>query len=287
MSVTRHGDFCLNGPDQFPGCDQQQKDTLWQAVTSAFDGLLVNHSLGSLNETTLQQLINRGQRVVVYAGDYSVLTRDSPLALDACLINNVCLQDVTDVQQSANAIMSFMKGLRALRADSKLNNTFVLLSLADAAPNDMIKLNALILYEPLHLQREQHLLACASLFKFPNSSAWCPRNLTDISLTAAYYNQVYLDAAFARGYALPNAIYTDAVGDAGTLLTSADGWVEGGGNKFAYAATLLLSTVQQLCNGSGSTCQAAVEWLTALRSSFPVTLVEQPDTGRYASWPLI
>jgi hypothetical protein len=127
-----------------------------------------------------------------------------------------------------------MQGLRALRAASKRNNTFVLLSLADAVSNDMcrlppcsavpsalprnthsrIKLNALILFEPLHIQvtvpppppppllqlnpppsppaqREQHRLACASLFKFPNASAaWCPRNLSDISLTAAYYNQV-------------------------------------------------------------------------------------------------
>jgi hypothetical protein len=49
----------------------------------------------------------------------------------------VCLQDISDVQQSAVAIMAFMKDLRALRAASKRNNTFVLLSLADAAPNDM------------------------------------------------------------------------------------------------------------------------------------------------------
>ncbi len=42
-----------------------------------------------------------------------------------------------------------------------------------------------------------------------------------------------------RGYALPNAIYTDAVGDAGTLLTSADGWVEGGGNKVGGGNALL------------------------------------------------
>ena len=93
-----------------------------------------------------------------------------------------------------------------------------------------------------------------------------------------------------RGYALPNAIYTDAVAEDGTLLTSAGGWALGGGNKvgggvgglpwpgalfvrrltsfpfvqFAYAATLVLSTVQQLCGGSSAgACAAAVEWLTA------------------------
>jgi hypothetical protein len=124
-----------------------------------------------------------------------------------------------------------------------------------------------------HPQREQHRLACAALFKFPNASAaWCPRNLTDISLVTAYYNQVHrarvvslvtnlfalircaihcsctsmpLSAGAAdfaslvpppmtirrRGYALPNAIYTDAVSDLGTLLTSASGWAQGGGNK--------------------------------------------------------
>jgi hypothetical protein len=161
LSVTRHGSFCLNGPGQFPGCDQGQKDALWQAVTATFHGLLVDHSLSSLNDTTLLQLLDHGQRVVVcaappllkhacvllhtcfvtlcvrYAGDYAALTRSSALALDACLITNVCLQDISDVQQSAVAIMAFMKDLRALRAASKRNNTFVLLSLADAASNDM------------------------------------------------------------------------------------------------------------------------------------------------------
>jgi hypothetical protein len=67
LSITRHGDFCLNGPEQFPGCDQSQKDALWQAVTATFDGLLVDHSLSSLNETTLLELLQRGQRVVVCA----------------------------------------------------------------------------------------------------------------------------------------------------------------------------------------------------------------------------
>jgi hypothetical protein len=65
MSVTRHGDFCLNGPGQFPGCDQGEKDALWAALSTTFDGLLMNHSQGSLNETTLEQLLDRGQRVVV------------------------------------------------------------------------------------------------------------------------------------------------------------------------------------------------------------------------------
>jgi hypothetical protein len=285
LSVTRHGDFCLNGPGQFPGCDQNEKDALWQAMTATFNGLLVNHSQGLLNETTLQQLLDRGQRVVAcadplptaacataicscasaycvmlltrFTGDYSSLTRSSTLALDACLINNVCLQDVTDVQASARAIMSFLSELRELRATSKRNNTFVLLSLADAVSNDMyciacarcylrlsiehrIKLNALIMYDPLQVpilflrpqpsivnvtrphtlmfpsrynpQRQQHLLACAALFKFPNASAaWCPRNLSDISLTAAYYNQVHCARVEASFTARQHLIYLAAV----------------------------------------------------------------------------
>jgi hypothetical protein len=75
-----------------------------------------------------------------FTGDYSSLTRSSALALDACLITNVCLQDATDVQASASAIMSFLKDLRALRAASKRNNSFVLMSLADAVSNDMCPL---------------------------------------------------------------------------------------------------------------------------------------------------
>jgi hypothetical protein len=67
LSITRHGDFCLNGPGQFPGCDQNEKDALWQAMTKTFDVLLMNHSQGLLNETTLQQLLDRGQRVVACA----------------------------------------------------------------------------------------------------------------------------------------------------------------------------------------------------------------------------
>ena len=65
VSVTRHGDFCLNGPDQFPGCSQGDKDALWRVIVQTFSGLLVDHSLGALNETTVQQLLSRGQRVVV------------------------------------------------------------------------------------------------------------------------------------------------------------------------------------------------------------------------------
>ena len=72
-----------------------------------------------------------------YAGDYAALTGNSSFALDACLIDNVCLQDLTDVQQSATAIMAFMANLSSLRAASKRANTFVLLSLANAASNVM------------------------------------------------------------------------------------------------------------------------------------------------------
>jgi hypothetical protein len=81
VSVTRHGDFCLNGPDQFPGCDQSDKDALWQQLSSAFEGLLVDHSLGFLNETTVQQLLDRGQRVVLCAA-HPLFQQSARLALD-------------------------------------------------------------------------------------------------------------------------------------------------------------------------------------------------------------
>jgi hypothetical protein len=67
LSVTRHGNFCLDGPAQFPGCDESEKDALWQALTSSFNGLLFNQSQGSLNETTLNSMLSRGQRVVLCA----------------------------------------------------------------------------------------------------------------------------------------------------------------------------------------------------------------------------
>ena len=86
--LSKHGDQCANGTDQYPGVSVAVKQAFWSSFTTIFEGLLVNRVERPYNTTSLNTLLAKGERLAVYASDYAELTSHSRYAMDGCLVDN-------------------------------------------------------------------------------------------------------------------------------------------------------------------------------------------------------
>lgn len=79
--LTRHGDANV-GTAQYPATSVEEKRMMWDSLVDLFDGLLFDTDKQGLFDTPLTQLIDSGQRLVIYAADHAEFTGGSSLAID-------------------------------------------------------------------------------------------------------------------------------------------------------------------------------------------------------------
>ena len=273
--LSRHGNTCAKGGDQYPDVPDSAKHAFWTQVQQLFGDLIFDESNGLLNETTLADMKQRNQRLVIYASDYARFTRNSTRAIDACLIDNQLGDSVSDENTTFPTLWSRFEQANAIKQADKRENRLYLQSMAAGAPEEQIVAAALLHYAPAAAARDNVSQHCAQLFSLPGLTEWCPPTLMDVSLMTNYYNQRILDAAITHGLDLPNAIYIDAVDVAGTIRTGtqlvptvrlqggAGGKEEGeqhgtgaGEHKttaFAYVDTIALYNLQRACGARTTT----------------------------------
>ncbi len=126
VALTRHGSFCANDADQYPFTTIAQKQRFWLVFKKIFQGMLFDGSLSPLNQTSISQLLQRNQRVVVYAGDYAHFTDNSPLAMDACFIENVTGGGSTELQAAYDIEVAQYKDMARYLVELKKKNRFYL-----------------------------------------------------------------------------------------------------------------------------------------------------------------
>lgn len=87
--LSKHGNNCAKGSDQYPGVSVDTKMAFWSQIKKTFQGLLLDTKSSPLNSTSLPELVKRNHRVVIYASDFVEFTGGTTtLATDACHIDN-------------------------------------------------------------------------------------------------------------------------------------------------------------------------------------------------------
>ena len=97
--LSRHGSSCKTGQDQYPGTTPKVKQKFWGEIKTLFGDLLFDRSAGGLNATTVNTMVTKGQRVVIYATDYAEFTGSDTTAYDSCvsLSNNLHGGDIDNL----------------------------------------------------------------------------------------------------------------------------------------------------------------------------------------------
>lgn len=312
MWVSKHGNNCATGDDQYPFVTVAQKRDYWAEILQIFDGLAVDFSVTKLNETSINTMLERNHRAVFYVADYVEMTgyaedmaggaeSSSYFALDSCLIDNQLGNP--DGPSSVDWQRSLYGEANARKTADKAEQRLYLVSLAggmDYVDASLLKFSPFdeLVDVPKVTQK------CAATFDTPGM-AWCPETLLDGSQLANYYSQVAMDEVIEQMLAnnltlgLPHAIYINAIGSAqGTIRTGTE--VLWGKNRspdptyatqgFAYVDSFVLYNVLSVCKADegrrapSEDCNTLTDLLVQRRAKNPLSLWDDATYGRLKIW---
>lgn len=316
--ISKHGDNCGTTYDGIP-LDAMQ--SYWHRITTLFGPLLFNTTFGTrLNETTIGELLQRDQRVVLYASDYANFTGGgSAVAMNDCLVDNEGCGDVTNLTDTVFGCNRTFQNVPAHLARTKGENQFYLLSMATSASRkEILDVSLLRYFGGWLVNATATAEACAALFHVPGMTGWCPMHLEGMDQLNNYYNQIpfqevaqyasnrlrewrsrrgdpsFVAAPFAM--AIPNAIYLDTLDANGTIRTGTEIFPPSWGPpsaaassslsppslpRYAYADTVLLVNVMRACVGQSVTGSAT---LTTLCDSLTDDLVARWRRNPLQRW---
>ena len=140
MWLSKHGNDCATGEDQYPNVSVEQKQAHWQNILKLFDGITVDHSITHINETSINNMIKNNQRAVFYVSDYVEMTGynseyslSTPYyALDGCDVDNHLMG--SDFPTMVNTQRSMYAEANGVKAEDKTQRKLYLVSLAGASP---------------------------------------------------------------------------------------------------------------------------------------------------------
>ena len=113
----------------------------WKEIETLFAGVLFDTRVSSLNETTVGELLARGQRVVLYTALHKKFTNNSHYAQSSCLIDN----DGYTIHQpdvSVKEATHIFNRARDVIANDTSNNMFYLVTMAGPTVTDHLPLAA-------------------------------------------------------------------------------------------------------------------------------------------------
>lgn len=284
--LSHHGAPCENGTMQYPGTTPAIRQAFWAELVDVIGATrLFNASRHQANATPLYQLVAEGVQVAVYASDYKEFTASSPLALDACLIDNYLLQDIAGHAPAMAAKQwSAFGAMDVTLQAAKAQGRFVLMSLATSTPYFQVARAAELRFDG---NSTSAAAKCAAEFAIPGMTEWCPPLLLDISQLTNYYNQRMLSLALAAGFAFPNAIYLDDVDVDGTIRTGLS-IASQETERFAYVAVVIESRRRSACaqpDAPQAACASLANNLASLLQQYPAVQWNQPAFGRLIDWP--
>jgi len=273
-----------------------------------------NSKFQRLNETTLSEMVSRGQRVVVYASDFADFTANDTKAYDACdsLSNNMIDASIDDIEGSVQAWEDTFSASPEMQREALANDQMFLVSLAGGPPVEAAK-DAFYLDYDMGIEKKKTTANCANAFNVPNMT-FCPKTLLDVEQLRAYYVQSVMELIVMNqsdDIGFPGAIYMDALDQnglirTGTTLLSQE--VGSGGNSnsnsttvvsgttgYAYVDTMILYNVQKACKNANAQhphlpntalCTAHIDMIQQRRqSNGPYKRWDDFEHGRIAAWP--
>ena len=312
--VSKHGNACKTGNDQYPNVTVTQKQYMWERIVELFDGVLVDFSITRLNETSIETMLTRGHRVVFYMADYAEFTKESNYALDQC--NDVDngsnnpgvfkLEEAIPWQQEMYANASDRRS-----SDTKLQK-FYKVSLATGGSTKQIVSAAMLNFLPLK-DEDKIVEECAEDFGIPKMS-WCPSTLLDIAQLESYYNQISMKKVLEeRDWSLPNGIVLNGLDSDGTIRTGTQvlwGGVRNAEDEehwktsFGYVDVCVAANLQRSCgivtkgiaalefkksdheSAFDELCMALIEISAKRLALHPYSRWDDAAFGRSATWPV-
>eukprot|EP00127_Corallochytrium_limacisporum_P005776 Clim_evm155s210 gene=Clim_evmTU155s210 len=299
ITVSRHGNLCPTGEDQWPGASPEVKQAMWAQLKQMFDGMIFNPSeVGGLNKLTYNDMIGKGKQVVFYTADHAEFTGNDTMAYDACkhISNYLMSKNLNDVPGYIDELQTITVNASQIREDLKAKDTLFLLSMAGSPPGNV-----------LSDQAEAHFLRlfagdfdkkCAKNFDLPGiGSKFCPDTLLDIEQMRNFYTQqiLYSTVTNATQHELPGAIYLDAVDFGGLFRTGTstnydptldiDNSLTRG---YAYVDTMLLYNVRKGCASlslEGNACHRMLSRIRKQIEKNPEHKWNDPQTGRDKNFP--
>lgn len=310
MWLSKHGNECATGEDQYPQVTVEQKQEFWGKILGVFEGVSVDFSQTRLNETSLSEMVSRGHRAVFYVADYlemtgysTELTTDkSYYALDSCLIDNQLGNP--DGTESVQWQRDLYSEADARKEADKAKQKFYLVSYAGGMEYTYATWLKFSVLDKAPKSDEEVISACAAKFNLPGMD-WCPETLLDGSQLTNYYAQVAMDelidqmAAQKNTWGLPHAIYINAIGSLdGTIRTGTE--VLWGKNRspsqehatqgFAYSDSFVLYNILRVCNAAmdgterPADCDTLIDLVQTRRAKNPLTLWDDVTYGRLSTW---
>ena len=317
--ISKHGSECAKGEEQYPNVTSAEKQDFFSEIVHLFEGLVVDFTQTSINETSVGEMLDRGHRLVMYASDYDEFTGgvDSELgryALDGCLIDNELGPGITDLTSSQSWELDSFAKAEERKTSDKVNQAFYLMSMAIGVPTVQVTVAARERWGPafvmsdsnismkLDASSERGIRRCVNALSNPPGMSTCPQSLLDISQLDNYYRQRSLETAYRKieeGYGYPHAIYLNGMWEEGTIRTgtkvlwgsertegSSDSGLAHSTAGYAYAASFVAYNIRKACHSQDEgQCKAAIKPYEELRAKYPMQQWEDIAYGRHVHWP--
>ena len=327
--MTKHGNGGAVGDDAYPGVSVEDKRAFWGQVEEVrmrssissplhppinqpppvvasllmqiFDGLVLDTSVSQINVTTIDELVSRNHRVVVYAGDYIEFSNSSKFAIDGALIDNRLGSNVDDEENAYASEVDMFTNAASIKREDKASQKLLLRSMATSSPDFQVEAVAFMKFDPFASDEDQ-TKKCTDGFGIPSLNSWCPPTLMDIAQMGVYYKQLTLDLAYSKfdeGWEFPNAIYLDALDYDGRIRTGTtlpwgtikDDDVEDHRlDNYPYADTLIGFNVKLACRmggGNEGLCKSLLDMIEQRREvGGLVSRWDDAKYGRSSDWPV-
>lgn len=272
LYITRHGNACLKGHDQYPGVTRAQKRVFWESLTGVFGDYLVP---ASMITASYDDVVRAGHRIYAFLADHVEMTNSSRLGIDACVhVNNTGGGGRPSLGQWRMDVQ-YYETLKARQA-----RTFYLRSLAAAAKEYEVGYFLAGKLSPFPSIVRARRSACSRMYAIPNVTDWCASSLEDLGRFCNYYNQWVLDYAWSSTQGGPSAYYVDMI--------LPDGLIDVGDTQHGYdlwGATLRATLVGR----ERDTPPDVIGLLTRRQATWPSVYRDDFKTGRIAlppgRWP--
>ena len=312
MWLSKHGSACATGEEQYPHVSVEQKQTFFKEILDIFNGVVVDYSITKLNETTINTMLERNHRVVLYTSDYVEVTGYSSdviasgtsyYALNGCDVDNdLGNPGSSDIVNTVTWQKSMFAAANERKAVDKTQQKFYLVSYAGASPQSIpLATMKFGVFGKIPATDAELTAQCAAVYNIPGMT-WCPETLLDTSQLSNYYSQIAMEELIQtmlqsnNTYGLPNGIYINAVDSLdGTIRTGTQ--VLWGKNRspdtthatqgFCYVDSFVLYNVLNVCNAMARPSADCIKYRDLLiqrRAKNPITLWDDAAFGRLSNW---
>jgi len=268
IEISRHAG------DSYPFTPISALTKFFEDVKQIYGSLLLNHTANPVKSTTIGQMIEAKQRVLLKLADYINMTSGgSDLASDQSHPPTRECTNIPDFNGITANIQDALKNC-CINGSSRQTDTITKVTIGIDPSNQVYEDAAEVFFSPL---KSELIEKCARDIGFSAlSGKWCPGGIQDYNHLQSYYAQFFLEAVTNQSLILPNIVWVNDFGSNGRIQV-------GDGKGYAIMDVLLLSNVRMACknpNDQSEVCTKLEQALLQRKSLHSLQTWVDPDQGR-------